>query len=90
MLTLLILWPVLAVIVGAAAHARGRSGIGWFLLAALLLSPLIAGILSRFFQTGGRKRCLKTLRALLKDIRDVGAVDDRALRKAMREGRRRL
>jgi hypothetical protein len=35
----------LAIVVGVAAqHRRGRSGFGWFLL-ALLISPLIAGLL---------------------------------------------
>jgi hypothetical protein len=34
----------LAVIVGVAANTRGRSGIGWFLL-AILISPLISGLL---------------------------------------------
>lgn len=34
----------LAVVVGVAANTRGRSGLGWFLL-ALLISPLISGLL---------------------------------------------
>ena len=38
-------WIVLAVIVGVVANARGRSGIGWFFLSALLLSPLLGLIL---------------------------------------------
>lgn len=38
-----ILWPLLAIIVGVAASSRGRSGIGWFLL-SMLVSPLIAGL----------------------------------------------
>jgi len=37
-------WVVLAVIVGVAANTRGRSGLGWFLL-ALLISPVLAGLL---------------------------------------------
>lgn len=37
-------WFFLAVVVGIYAARRGRSGIGWFLLAALL-SPLLAGLL---------------------------------------------
>lgn len=36
------LWIVFALIVGAGASNRGRSGFGWFLL-ALILSPLLAG-----------------------------------------------
>jgi hypothetical protein len=42
----LFLWLPLCIIVGVAAHSRrGRSGFGWFLLSALLLSPLLAGLL---------------------------------------------
>jgi hypothetical protein len=37
-------WIGFAVIVGVAANTRGRAGFGWFLL-AILLSPLIAGLL---------------------------------------------
>jgi hypothetical protein len=39
-----IVWIGLAVVVGVAANTRGRSGGGWFLL-AVLISPLIAGLL---------------------------------------------
>lgn len=37
-------WFVFSVVVGVIASSRGRSGIGWTLL-ALLLSPLIIGLL---------------------------------------------
>lgn len=37
-------WVAFAVVVGVAANARGRSWIGWFLI-ALVLSPLLALIL---------------------------------------------
>lgn len=37
-------WLILAVIVGIAASRRGRSGVGWFFLAAVV-SPLLAGLL---------------------------------------------
>jgi hypothetical protein len=37
---IVLLWFVLAVVVGVAASHRGRSGGGWFFL-ALILSPLI-------------------------------------------------
>jgi hypothetical protein len=40
---ILLLWFVVAVCVGIVAGGRGRSGFGWFLLAAFV-SPLIAGI----------------------------------------------
>ncbi len=39
-----LLYLGLAVVVGVAANTRGRSGFGWFLL-ALLISPLISGLL---------------------------------------------
>lgn len=39
-----ILYLILAFIIGAGANARGRSGSGWFFL-ALLISPLISGLL---------------------------------------------
>ena len=38
---LLFFWVIFAVLVGAFAEKRGRSGVGWFFL-ALLISPLIA------------------------------------------------
>ncbi len=42
---LLLLWLVLAVLVGVFASVRrNRSGVGWAVL-AVLLSPLVAGIL---------------------------------------------
>ena len=37
-------WIVFAIIVGIAADMRGRNGFGWFTI-AILLSPLIAGLL---------------------------------------------
>lgn len=37
-------WFMLAFVVGVAASRKGRSGFGWFLLAAVI-SPLIAGLL---------------------------------------------
>lgn len=40
----ILIWLVLAVIVGVAANTRGRSGFGWFLLAAII-SPFLAGLL---------------------------------------------
>jgi len=38
------LWIAFAVVVGVAANARGRDGLGWFFL-ALIISPLIALLL---------------------------------------------
>lgn len=43
-MTIIFVYVALTIIVGVAANSRGRSGIGWFLL-ALLISPLIAGLL---------------------------------------------
>ena len=42
---LFIFWFTLAIIVGVVANSRGRSGMGWFFLSALLLSPLLGLIL---------------------------------------------
>lgn len=42
---IIILWFGLSVVVGIVASSKGRSGFGYFLL-ALLLSPLIGGILA--------------------------------------------
>lgn len=47
-------WIVLAIVVGIGAHARGRSGIGFFLL-SLILSPLIAGFLVLAFPAKARE-----------------------------------
>jgi hypothetical protein len=44
MVLIFFFWIGFAVIVGVAANTRGRSGIGWALL-ALLISPLVAGLL---------------------------------------------
>lgn len=41
---LVLFWTVCAFVVAAAARARGRSAIGWFML-SVLLSPLIAVLL---------------------------------------------
>lgn len=47
-----IIWFVVAIVVGVAAHQRGRNGVLWFLL-AVLLSPLIAGLLLILFPMRG-------------------------------------
>jgi phosphotransferase system glucose/maltose/N-acetylglucosamine-specific IIC component len=44
MLEAVVIWLVLAIVIGVAAARRGRSGLGW-LVASLILSPLIAAIL---------------------------------------------
>ena len=73
------LWVILAMVIALAASQRGRFGLGWLLL-ALGLSPLIAGILLAV---------LPDLypRGLLEKPARASAVDDRALRKIEREQR---
>lgn len=44
MYVLIFIWLALAVIVGVAANTRGRSSAVWVLL-AIVISPLIAGLL---------------------------------------------
>jgi hypothetical protein len=44
MFTAIIIWLVLAIVIGVAAARRGRSGLGWLFL-SLILSPLVAAIL---------------------------------------------
>jgi hypothetical protein len=52
-MSLIVLWLVLAVIVGVGANTRGRSGPGWFLL-AVVISPLLAGLLVLVLPRGDR------------------------------------
>ena len=47
-----IFWCLFAIAVGVAANARGRDGVGWFLL-ALIISPLVALLLVLVMQKGG-------------------------------------
>ncbi len=63
-MSFLVIWLVLAVIVGVAANTRGRNPVGWTLLAAVI-SPLIAGLL---------------VLALPHHVETEHAVDDEALR----------
>lgn len=49
---IVLIWFVLAVVVGALAAGKDRNGFGWFLL-AMLISPLIAGI---FLLSAGDRR----------------------------------
>jgi hypothetical protein len=44
MFTAIIIWLVLAIVIGVAAARRGRSGLGW-LFVSLILSPLVAALL---------------------------------------------
>jgi hypothetical protein len=63
-MSFLVIWLVLAMIVGVAANIRGRNPVGWTLLAAVI-SPLIAGLL---------------VLALPHHVETEQAVDDEALR----------
>jgi len=71
---LLILWLVFAVLIGAAARTRGRNGVGWFLL-AILLSPLVAGLILAILPD-------LRVRALLEDIRNAGRSADDEIERA--------
>lgn len=42
---LIVIWAVLAIVVGIIASGKGRSFLGWTLLATLI-SPLLAGLLA--------------------------------------------
>jgi hypothetical protein len=58
MIIIVVCWFVLATVVGAAAGGRGRSRVGWFVL-ALILSPLVGvllAILPDLRTPRGRKR----------------------------------
>ena len=52
--SVLLFWTIFAVIVAIAANARGRSAIGWFLL-AIFLSPLLALIAVLVMAPGSSK-----------------------------------
>jgi hypothetical protein len=75
-----VLWLVIAIVVGAAAGARGRSTVGWFLL-SVLISPLLAGLLLAILPD------LRT-RALIEELHSGRSVDDRALRQSVQAGQR--
>lgn len=45
-------WIGFAVVVGVAANARGRNGVGWFFL-AVIISPLLALLLVLVMQKRG-------------------------------------
>jgi hypothetical protein len=55
-----LLWLFFAIMIGAAASSRGRSGFGWFLLAAVI-SPLLAAFVLVLLPN-------LTTQALLEDI----------------------
>ncbi|MGR4929281.1 hypothetical protein ACIPUD_21150 [Bradyrhizobium sp. CAR08] len=69
---LFILWIVLTGIVAAAAEARGRSGLGWFIV-AFLLSPLVGILLLLVFPNLKHERLLQAAVAGRQEPRQVAA-----------------
>lgn len=57
---LAVFWISAAIVVGIIGRHRGRSGFGWFLL-ALLLSPLLAGVLVLVLTNKNAERMLPSL-----------------------------
>jgi hypothetical protein len=53
--TVFLFWIGFAVIVGVAANTRGRAGLGWLLL-AVVISPLLAGLLLIALPRFGRRQ----------------------------------
>jgi hypothetical protein len=62
MLELLFFWIVFAIVVAVAANTRGRSALGWFLL-AVIISPLIAGLLVLALPNRARRLQIEAERA---------------------------
>jgi phosphotransferase system glucose/maltose/N-acetylglucosamine-specific IIC component len=63
MLEAIVIWLVLAIVIGVAAARRGRSGLGW-LVASLILSPLIAAIVLALLPDRRYEEALNRLAAL--------------------------
>lgn len=76
-MSIVIAWFVASIVVAIIAASRGRNSFGWFLL-ALLISPLIAGILVLALGSkseAGRRcpDCAETVRAEARKCRHCGA-----------------
>jgi hypothetical protein len=71
-------WLIFSIVVGAAAAGRGRSTLGWALL-ALFISPLIAGVLLAVLPD-------LRMHEMLGEIRDNYRVDDKELRRNVERG----
>jgi hypothetical protein len=80
MIIVIVCWFVLAIVVGVAAVGRRRSSVGWFVL-ALILSPLIAGLLLAILPELRTHDMLKEI-----DNANVGSVDDRELMRNVKRG----
>ena len=63
-MSLLILWSCFALAVGVGASSRGRSGVGWFLLSAIV-SPLIRAVLLTLMSNLRTEQLLKAQHAQL-------------------------
>jgi hypothetical protein len=79
MLLVVIGWVIFACVVGAAASGRGRSSVGWLIL-ALIISPLLAGILLAILPD-------LHIHGMLQSLSDAHSVDDAALRRNIEKGR---
>lgn len=64
---LVLSWIVFSIAVGIGASARGRSGIGWFLL-SIALSPLLAGFLVLALPAQGKISTVSDDAELLRNI----------------------
>jgi hypothetical protein len=82
MIIVVVCWLVFAIVVGSAAGGRGRSGIGWLVL-ALILSPLIAGLLLAILPDLRTHEILKTIADA---STNASSVDDRELMRNVERG----
>jgi len=57
---MIILWIVLSIVIGVAATARGRNGIGWFFI-SIFLSPIIAVLLLLVFPNLKQEALLRSI-----------------------------
>lgn len=68
----IVFWIVFSVIVGAAAHWRGRNGAAWFFLSVLispLLSVILVLVLPALPTADTHRRCPECAEVVLKDAR---------------------
>ena len=83
MIIVVVCWFVLATVVGAAAGGRGRSRVGWFVL-ALILSPLV-GVLLAILPDLRTHEMPKEI-ASASASASVSSVDDRELMRNVQRG----
>ncbi len=76
MLVAVLIWLVLAIVIGVAGAHRGRSGLGWLFL-SLILSPLVAAIVlallpdRRYAEVRSRLTACEAATILTADVRDL-------------------